>query len=218
MVEEAVRSLWDKFGLQRVFLQEKGFFIFRFSLSEDRDNVLAMGPWYISNKLLCLKPWKEGLDFQFDTCFKAPVWVKFHNIPLSYLSSDGLSYIVSAVGKPLFVDKLTEKLEPMNFSRVCMPNSLDLVVIDEDTEKIITGKVEYQNRPQLCSHCKSFGHSLVICPKANFKWVPKAQSVPNPPVSSPILAPILTRDSPSKAFPITTNEWTLVSKGPKPYV
>lgn len=91
MVEDTVHKLWDKFGLQRVFLQDKGFFVFKFSSPQERDNVLALGPWYISNKLLCLEQWKEGMDFKFETCTKAPIWVKFHNVPLSYLSPTGLS-------------------------------------------------------------------------------------------------------------------------------
>lgn len=79
--------------------------------------------------------------------------MKFHNIPLSYLSSTGLSYIASAVGNPLFVDKVTEKLEPMNFARVCieitptsvLPSSLDVVFIEEESnfEKVVSVRVEY---------------------------------------------------------------------------
>lgn len=155
--------------------------------------------------------------------------MKFYNIPLSYLSIDGLSYIASAVGKPLFVDKLMKKLEPMNFARVCieislasaLPSSIDLVVIDEESnsEKIISVRVEYQNKPQLYSHCKTFGYSLVRCPRANYKWILKTQVVIAPATLVPRPSPDRVQHSgPSPApipIPSQTQDWTLVSKGPK---
>lgn len=221
-MEDSVHKLWDKFGLQKVFLQDKGLFIFKFSAPEERVNVLALRPWYVSNKLFCLKRWKEGMDFQSEACSNAPVWVKFHNVPLSYLSASGLSYLASGIGKPLSVDKLTKKLEPMNFARMCVelsstsafPSSLDVIVLDEDSklEKVVVVKVEYQNRPQLCSHCKTFWHSLVRCPSANYKWVHKAfpqvsERVLSEPFGEPsVLDPTLALNS---------DCWTTVTKGPK---
>ena len=54
LVEDSARKLWGKYGLEKVFLQPKGYFVFKFSKPEDRANVLALGPWYIANKLLIL--------------------------------------------------------------------------------------------------------------------------------------------------------------------
>lgn len=118
------------------------------------------------------------MDLLSESCTKAPVWVKFHHVPLSYWTPKGLSYLASGIGKPLFVDKTTEKLEPMNFARICieitsssnLPDKLDVTVFDEESnsEIVVEVKVEYQNKPQSCSHCKSFGHSLLKCPRANF--------------------------------------------------
>lgn len=108
----------------------------------------------------------------------------------------------------------------MNFARICievtppvMPSSMDVVVIDAETEteKVASVRFEYQNKPQLCSHCKSFGHSLIRCPRANYKWVPKTQFVvdPVPPDSVPQSVSSLGH------FLESPNNWTLVSKGPK---
>lgn len=221
LVEESVQKLWGSLGLQKVFLQDKGYFIFKFSNPEERDNVLALGPWYISNKLIYLKHWKEGLDFVSDACSKTPVWVKFHNVPLSYLTASGLSYLASGIGKPLFVDKVTEKLEPMTFARMCveiststaLPSSLDVVILDEETksEKLVSVKVEYQNKPLSCSHCKTFGHSLLRCPQANYKWVPKL--VPIAPERAPLVE--VHSDAPEMSPAGEKDSWTLVAKGPK---
>lgn len=125
------------------------------------------------------------------------------------------------MGNPIFVDKVTKKLEPMNFARVsieitpssALPSSLDVVVIEQESnsEKVVLVRVEYQNRPQTCSHCKSFGHSLVRCPSANYKWVPKGQVVEDPVPPDPVSR----SDSPSVIILKPLNDWTLVSKGPK---
>lgn len=221
LVEDSIQKLWGSLGLQKVFLQDKGYFIYKFSNPEERNNVLALGPWYISNKLIYLKHWKEGLDFASDACTKAPVWVKFHNVPLSYLTRSGLSNLASGIGKPLFVDKVTEKLEPMTYARMCvkiststvMPSSVDVVILDEDTqlEKIVSIKVEYQNKPLSYSHCKTFGHSLLRCPHANYKWVPKLVA------SAPAMAPLIEVHSAALEISPTgkMDTWTLVAKGPK---
>lgn len=171
LLKKVSKSCGVVWACKRFSCRTKGISFFKFSNPEESDNVLALGPWDISNKLLYLKHWKEGLDFIFDACTKAPVWVKFHNVPLSCLTVSGLSYLASGIGKPLFVDKVTEKLEPMNFARMCveittstvMPSSLDVVVLDEETKlkKIVSVKVEYQNKHLSCSHCKTFGHLLL---------------------------------------------------------
>lgn len=92
VVESTAQKLWGQYGLLKVFMQSKGHFIFKFNCEEDRDNVLALGPWYFLNKLF-LKQWKEGIVLSKDVCTKTPVWVKFHQMPLSYWSSEGLGYI-----------------------------------------------------------------------------------------------------------------------------
>lgn len=207
-----MHKLWDKYGLQNVFLQEGGYFVFKFAKPKDRENVLALGPRYISNKQLCLKQWKGGMDFHFNSCTKAPVWVKFHNIPMSYWSFTGLSYLASRVGVPLLVDKITEKLEPMNFARICveitpssiLPSSLDVVVLDKETnsEKVVTVEVEYQNRPQICSH---------------YKWLPKVQKPSDSSIVTASVVPLSTPVIPKSitAPAATSKNWTLVTKGPK---
>jgi len=146
--------------------------------------------------------------------------------PISYLSGPGLSYIASGIGKPLFVDKITEKLEPMNFARICVeisstsgwPSSLEVVVLNEETksEKVALVEVEYQNKPMSCSHCKSCGHSLLKCPHANYKWVPKvSHSTTNsiPPLAADV--PSSSSATPSPSLNDAPESWTLVAKEPK---
>lgn len=223
---------WDKYGLQKVFLKDKGMFVFNFSSAEERDNVLALGPWYISNKLLIIQKWKEGLDVLTESCTKAPVWVKFHHVPLSYWTPKRLSYLTSGIGKPFFVDKITEKLELINFARICveisstsaLPDKLDVVVLNVElrSEKVVEVRVEYQNKPQFCLHRKSFGHSILRCLRANYQRIPnasgKAHAEPCDHDHGILMSDengIMASAPPDHPVPQFEENWTVVSKGPK---
>lgn len=39
--------LWGNLGLSKVFLHDKGYYIFNFNSLADRDNILATGPWHV---------------------------------------------------------------------------------------------------------------------------------------------------------------------------
>lgn len=116
--------------------------------------------------------------------------MKLSQIPLSYWSAEGVSYIASGIGKPLFTDDITSKFNLLNFARVCIevdasfsfPSSINVTVMNEETSEdiIIPIEVEYQSRPPSCPTCKVFGHSPLKCPKSNYMWVPKAQPVSAP--------------------------------------
>lgn len=208
-------------GLSKVLLHEKGYYIFKFNSAEARENILAMGPWYISNKQILLKKWKEGIDITREACSKAPVWVKFHGIPLSYWTAEGLSYIASGVGKPLFLDKVTERLDPLPYARICveidvaapLPRSLPVIILNEDEheERSVDVTVEYQNRPPSCSVCKTFGHSLIKCPNSNYQWVPKSstKAAVGPGPSSSTAAVPSNVTSPSVA---SEEGWTVIAQ------
>lgn len=169
VVEPIARKLWGNLGLSKVFLHSKGYYIFKFSSVNDRDKVLASGPWHFASKIIVLQKWQGGVEFSKTECDKFPIWVKLSQIPLSYWSDEGISYIASAIGKPLFTDEMTSKNDLMNFARVCIeinasysfPSTIKVVVLNEETSENITVPVdvEYKSRPPSCPTCKIFGHS-----------------------------------------------------------
>lgn len=156
-VEPLARRLWGNMGLTKVFLHSKGYYIFKFQSLADRDNVLASGPWHFSSKIIVLHPWHEGVEFAKTDRDKFPIWVKLSQIPLSYWSDEGISYIASAIGKPLITDDMTSKNDYMNFARVCIevkatfsfPSTVNVVILNEELSEntIVPVEVEYQSRP-----------------------------------------------------------------------
>lgn len=62
VVEPIARKLWGSMGLSKVFLYSKGYYIFKFNSTIDRDKVLASGPWHFTSKIMVLQKW-QGVEF-----------------------------------------------------------------------------------------------------------------------------------------------------------
>lgn len=98
-----------------------------------------------------------------------PIWVKFFRIAPVYWSEEGLSYVVSAIGKPLYFDSLTEARTRLSFVQACakvdirseFPTVFDLDLGDCTTCEIIA---EYPWKPQVCKSCKCCGHTTTLYP------------------------------------------------------
>ncbi|KAK3204589.1 hypothetical protein Dsin_018635 [Dipteronia sinensis] len=163
-------------GLQEVFANDKEFSFFKFSDDKACSNVLESGPWLFVGRMVILKKWHPRLILTRETYSKIPVWVKLFNIPHEYWNEEGLSHIASVVGKPLYADSLTESMKRISYARVCIEidaicelvDSFDLFMGDNSGPNLgesVEILVEYQWKPKICTECKSFGHSIITCPK-----------------------------------------------------
>lgn len=112
-----------------------------------------------------------------------PLWVNFENLPDSYWTSDGLSFLSSAIGAPLCADDRTLNLEILPFAKICvdykirddLPTKLEVEVLDpvSDEKHIEVVSVSYPQRPLVCTGCKTLGHLVGACPKISRVWVLK---------------------------------------------
>ncbi|KAK1396970.1 hypothetical protein POM88_006833 [Heracleum sosnowskyi] len=188
LIEEEAKRLWIHLGFLKLYMVKKGFYVFKFNSEVDRNKVLAAGPWHFKRNQIILQPWYEGKKLEKSGLLSMPIWAKIHDIPYSYwASTDGLSYVASAIGNPLPLDPISAKLEPLPYAKVLvevnakdpdpLPPFINIVVVDRDgiTESILQSRVEYYNKPSHCSSCKVFGHSLAKCPNATPTWVLKAK-------------------------------------------
>jgi hypothetical protein len=111
---------------------------------------------------------------------KIPVWVRFHNLPLECWTADSFSRIASAIGRPIHVDKATEKRHRISSARICieidaqcdLPDSVEIQVDSES----VTVHVEYQFIPPKCSKCLVFGHPSSRCAKLTTDSSSKSKS------------------------------------------
>ncbi|GAB2213857.1 hypothetical protein Droror1_Dr00018179 [Drosera rotundifolia] len=86
----------------------------------------------------------------------------------------GLSYVASAIGKPLYVDSMSESMARLSYARICCDVDASKPLIDEFKLKLNADHVirmEYQWKPPTCDLCKVFGrankdktrHPEVVC-------------------------------------------------------
>jgi hypothetical protein len=105
------------------------------------------------------------------------VGVKFFGVPLEYWTPNGLSYIASAVGRPLDTDTLTAAKNRISFARVCVEIDASSDFVDEfdlqcGNGEWITIFAELEWTPARCSSCCVFGHSNSACPKLSSQVYP----------------------------------------------
>ena len=169
LVKTATSRMWTKLGLVDMLATETGYFFFKFANKDSCEGVLEGGPWHIAGQPILLRKWEPGLELTKESPTAVPVWVHIHNIPLEYWNADSLSYIASAIGKPLHVDRVTATGRRISFAWMCIEiNAEDellksLELGSDDTQfgepERVTLRVEYQWIPIRCARCKKFGHN-----------------------------------------------------------
>ena len=181
-VAEFAYKAWSKFKLLNVSQKDEKTFVFRFSDEDGLTSVLSTGTWYIERRPLLVHAWGTSPG----KITSMPLWVRFDKVPDAYWTREGLSYLGSAIGKPLTADDMTKKLEILPFAKMCvqytigddLPTRIDVEVLQPDTAEISLHEVlvSYPNKPILCSGCRTLGHLVGACPITVRKWVEKKRS------------------------------------------
>ncbi|XP_020674470.1 uncharacterized protein LOC110093811 [Dendrobium catenatum] len=164
----AIKKTWKLKGSLEMFSLSDGFFLFRFSCSEDFDTVWTKGIWFLLGKPFIMQKWHPKFKPKRENFTSIPIWVKIHDLPLACWNSEGISRIASKIGIPLAADTLTTKKTRLTYARVCVlvdchasyPEEIK-VSLDGD---IVALKVQYEWRPSPCAHCKSLVHFSSFCP------------------------------------------------------
>ncbi|KAK1360999.1 hypothetical protein POM88_045473 [Heracleum sosnowskyi] len=178
------RRAWGKKGLISVSQKDTNIFIFKFVLDYCMNNVLSQGTWYIDSTPMLVHPW--GFNILSDKVKTIPLWVRFEKIPDCYWTQEGLSNLAIVMGRQLFADEMTSKLDILPFARFCveykvgndLPSKIEATDMDPVTgeKSIVEANVFYPNKPRICSACQAIGHIVGACPLAKRHWVPKVHS------------------------------------------
>ncbi|KAF5204612.1 zinc ion binding / nucleic acid binding protein [Thalictrum thalictroides] len=193
-VKTAVSKRWNLIGEFDMALDGELFY-FKFASFEDRTKVLEEGSFHLAGKLFVIRPWTREVEQSREMIKSVPVWVKLAKVPKDLWNPKGFGWLGSAIGKPLFMDKTTEKGNMLSFARICievdankeLPSSIPL-----GPNRIV--EVEYPWKPLICCKCKVFGHPTTKCipsvpvPKpATNSWQPVGQNNKAPAhVSNPL--------------------------------
>ena len=91
-------------------------------------SIVEAGPGHLGGRLLVLKQWKPQMNFEKNEFTKIPIWIQFFNVPLDYWTEQGISYIASAVGRPLYADAITEAGKRLSFAKICVEVEVDSIL------------------------------------------------------------------------------------------
>ncbi|KAH1241965.1 putative ribonuclease H protein [Glycine max] len=167
--KKALLDCCKKWGVKFSFsAHESGWLMFEFEFEDDLNQVLFAGPYFIFQRPLLLKVMLAFFDFGNEELSKIPVWVKLKNLPLDLWNPQALGKILSKIGSPIRSDHLTTSKGSISFARALVEVDASLELIDEVRFRLPTGKtfvqkIEYENRPSFCTHCKMIGHRLTNC-------------------------------------------------------
>lgn len=198
-VQSIAKNIWRKFGIAEVLANEEGFFFFRFDKEGAFRQVVESGPWHFGNRLMVLQQWQPQMNLVKQQLTKIPLWAHFYNVPLELWSEAGLSFVASAVGKPLYADQLTESCKRISFAKICvevdssspLPETFDITL---PSGAVFTIKVWYPWRPFMCETCKVFGHkncAVKAVPVGPTQQVWVAKPAPQVDKSSSMLAHVV---------------------------
>ncbi|XVF79325.1 hypothetical protein PTKIN_Ptkin14bG0212400 [Pterospermum kingtungense] len=97
-----------------------------------------------------------------------PIWLNLRHVPLELFSLEGLSHIVSVIGTPLYMDRITVSCKRLTYAKMCVEIGVDrdihsfVKVLMRDGSFVHIG-VEVPWYPQKCMSCKVFGHNDKTC-------------------------------------------------------
>ncbi|KAF5205327.1 Rna exonuclease [Thalictrum thalictroides] len=167
LVQTMVKKRWKLQGELEIGL-DGDMYYFKFNNAQDREDALDGGSFFMAGKLFVVKAWSIEVEENRGLVMNVPVWVKFLNVPKHLWNTKGLSVMASALGKPLCMDKTTEDRKMLTFARICveisaeneLPNEIKLKTSKGNT---LTIPLEYTWKPDICTHCKMFGHKSTNC-------------------------------------------------------
>ncbi|XP_071739660.1 uncharacterized protein [Rutidosis leptorrhynchoides] len=103
-------NTWKKYGVEKIMMNAKGFFFFKFATKEGMIHVMQNGSWMIQTIPIILNVWSPNVSLTKEDLTKMPVWVRLHDVSLADFTEIGLSVIASKIGKPMMLDTYTSTM------------------------------------------------------------------------------------------------------------
>ncbi|GJX97358.1 reverse transcriptase domain-containing protein [Tanacetum coccineum] len=173
---------------EKITRNDEGVYLFKFASKSGMDQVLEKGPWLIRKSPIILNKWIACVSLKKGEVTKVLVWVKLYNVPVLAYSEDGLSLILTQIGKPIMLDAFTSSMCVESWGRISFARALIeisassvlkkeviMAVSEEEGDGYIKEviRVEYEWKPPHCVDCQSFGHETNLCPKHVREELPK---------------------------------------------
>ncbi|XP_062114704.1 uncharacterized protein LOC133825827 [Humulus lupulus] len=134
---------------------------------ETRDLVLESGVVHFDKKPVILRPWTTDIE-SLKSIKSVPIWIRLPDLGLQYWGTNCLSALVSTIGKPIMIDKITKYRSMIKFAQILvdmeisdsLPKSISYI---NERGHIMDQMVDYEWLPTRCSSCKKLGHTASAC-------------------------------------------------------
>ncbi|KAK4428295.1 hypothetical protein Salat_1129100 [Sesamum alatum] len=161
---------------------ESGWLIFKFT-RDDRQCILAGGPYFVYGRPLLLKNMPDYFEFKEDDMSLTPVWAILPSLPLECWNTNALGKIRSRLGTPIAMDSLTKKMERVSYARILVDVDASKPLVDNMEFILPNGltrkqPVVYEFTPKFCSDCNLFGHMKDSCQGTQPQVVVAANTAP----------------------------------------
>ncbi|XP_062093673.1 uncharacterized protein LOC133799690 [Humulus lupulus] len=134
------------------------------------DMVLESGMIHFDKKPVILRPWSSDVE-SIRSVKSVPVWIRLPGLGLQYWGVNCLSALVSTIGTPIMVDKVTKARTMIKFARILV----DMEIAENlpmhihylnERGQILEQPIKYEWLPTKCSSCKKLGHATNVCKHA----------------------------------------------------
>ncbi|XP_062114706.1 uncharacterized protein LOC133825825 [Humulus lupulus] len=167
--EGFVKRVWGNLGVDKIVRMHSGFTLVNFMDEATRDLILETGVIHFDKKPIVLCPWTTDMD-SVRMVKSVPVWIRLNGLGLQYWGKNSLSALVSTIGKPIMVDKVTQSREMVKYARVLVdmeisdypPKSIAYI---NERGQLVEQSVEYEWLPSKCAVCAQLGHIVANCNK-----------------------------------------------------
>ncbi|KAL0373954.1 UNVERIFIED_CONTAM: hypothetical protein Sradi_3311100 [Sesamum radiatum] len=137
------------------------------------EEVIEGGPWLFLGQPIVLQKWEPGMVLRKLKHTQVLIWIKLRHLPVELWTDEGLSTVVSGIGRPLYPDAIMRACTRLDFAYVCvlldisskLPKHIVIMVPQEDGhETACKVDVEYEWLAPKCNPCISVGHATKACP------------------------------------------------------
>lgn len=110
-------------------------------------------------------------------------WIQLPGLNVKYWAPPSLSIIVSQIGNPKMIDRVTAARDRMEYARVLMEVKINpqlpvFVTFENQFGVDVIQQIFYEWKPVFCNHCSMFGHDKETCRKKGKlvqRWFGKMQ-------------------------------------------
>lgn len=96
-----------------------------FNSTEDYNKVLRVGPWFVGEHFLAIRPWEPYFEASKAKLSSVAVWVRLPKLPIEFYDREVLKEIGEAIGPVLRIDAYTAIESRGSYTRLCVQINME---------------------------------------------------------------------------------------------